>query len=50
MKIDEIILGGTKKRLHRDPRKRRHVQKNDLYTVNPKSLGEEIAETEDQNS
>jgi hypothetical protein len=40
MKIDEIILGGTKKRLHRDPRKRRHIRSDNLYDVNPSDLRE----------
>ena len=40
MKIDEIILGGTKKRLHRDPRKRRHVRDDNLYDVNLSDLSE----------
>ena len=40
MKISEIVLGGTKKRLHRDPRKRRHIRNDNLYTANPKDLSE----------
>ena len=40
MKISEIILGGTKKRLHRDPRKRRHVRDDNLYDVNLSDLSE----------
>jgi hypothetical protein len=40
MKISEIVLGGNKKRLHRDPRKRRHIRNDNLYTANPKDLSE----------
>lgn len=39
MKIKDII-GGTKKRLDRDNRKHRKVQKDSLYTVDPSDLGE----------
>jgi hypothetical protein len=49
MKISDII-GGTKKRKHRDPRKHRIVQQ-DLYTVHPSDLkeakGREINHAED---
>lgn len=40
MKIDEIILGGYKKRRHRDPRKHRLVQPDNLYTVSGRDLNE----------
>jgi hypothetical protein len=50
MKIDEIVLGGSKRRRHRDPRKYRIVQQ-DLYTVKGSDLkeakGREINHIED---
>lgn len=39
MKISEIIdIVGLKKRLNRDPRKRRHIHSDDLYSVDPTKL------------
>jgi hypothetical protein len=40
MKISEIVLSGTKKRLHRDPRNRRLISRDNLYNANPADLGE----------
>ena len=40
MKIDEIVLGGHKKRRHRDNRHHRLVQPDNLYTVSGKDLTE----------
>lgn len=41
MKIKDIIVG-TKKRISRDSRKRRHRQSDNLVRVNPKELNKKI--------
>lgn len=49
MKISEIInITGQKKRLHRDPRKRRHIHSDDLYDVDATQLNASDQEVDDE--